>query len=334
LLAIILFIGIVQAAIGLYQFGLRGDGPDHFLIPDSDFYRAYGTFEQPNPYAGFIGITLAVALGALVGRYNSQRKPFRRRALALAPYLFAAVILAAALGASWSRGAWIGFAVAAVVMAFTLPRQARWGVLLTALLVSLALGLYAAGLIPSSILARLTDFAAGLRLEDVRGVGITPANYAVLERLAHWQAAIEMWSHNFWTGVGLGCYEPAYATFALVNWPIALGHAHNIYLNLLAETGLIGSLAYLAMWAAIFWQTWTATRRASGYRRGIAIGLMGAWTHLAAHNFFDNLYVNNIHLLLGLLLGVLTTISEHPTPLSPYLSGESTKQLIKGTYDH
>ena len=31
--------------------------------------------------------------------------------------------------------------------------------------------------------------------EDVRGVGINDANYAVLERLAHWQAALEMWRY-------------------------------------------------------------------------------------------------------------------------------------------
>jgi O-antigen ligase len=227
--------------------------------------------------------------------------------------------LGAALAASWSRGAWIGFGAALTAMAVALPRRTRRGVLLVGLLAALALALYASGLLPSAALSRLTDFAASLRLEDVRGVGINDANYAVIERLAHWQTALEMWRHHFWTGVGLGGYEPAYPPFALINWPFALGHAHNNYLNLLAETGLVGLTAYLLLWGAVFWQTWRATRRAAGMSRGIAIGLLGAWTHLTVHHLFDNLYVNNAHLLLGLLLGLLavTQSPSHPVTQSP-----------------
>jgi O-antigen ligase len=147
-----------------------------------------------------------------------------------------------------------------------------------------------------------------VRLEDVRGVPINDANYAVIERLAHWQSALQMVRYHFWTGVGLGCYEPAYAAFALINWPIALGHAHNIYLNLAAETGLIGLLAYGALWAVIVWRTWRVIRRARGFPRGVAIGLLGAWTHLSAHHMLDNLYVNNVHLHIGVMLGLLAFI--------------------------
>lgn len=311
----ILLIGLFQAGVGLYQFGLRGEGPDHFRIPGHDFYRAYGTFEQPNPYGGFIGMTLALGVGVLIGLLRHplsppSDSPRRHREhgegkgnliVFLLPCLLA---LSAALVASWSRGAWIGFAAALLAMAAALPRRARWGLLAVALLAVIALGLYNADLLPASVVARLTDFAAELRLEDVRGVGINSANYAVIERLAHWQSALEMWRTHFWTGVGLGCYEPAYPRFALVNWPFALGHAHNLYLNLLAETGLLGLLAYLVFWGAVFWQTWQVTRRADGLARGIAIGLLGAWTQLSVHHLFDNLYVNNVHLLIAMLLAL------------------------------
>jgi O-antigen ligase len=216
--------------------------------------------------------------------------------------------MGAALIMSWSRGAWLGFGAAASVMAVALPRQARWGLLLAAVLVVAALSLHAAGLLPASLTTRLTDFARDVRFEDVRGVGINDANYAVVERLAHWQAALGMFRHRFWTGVGFGGYEPAYRDFALINWPIALGHAHNYYLNLAAETGLIGLLAYLLLWGTVFWQTWRATRRTAGFLRGVAIGLLGAWTHLAVHHLLDNLYVNNVHLHVGVLLGLLAFI--------------------------
>ena len=320
----ILLIGLFQAGVGLYQFGLRDEGPEHFRIPGYDFYRAYGTFEQPNPYGGFIGMTLALAAGMLVGAVERGRrgdKETRRGGgdspreipVSLSPYLLVPLSLCllltgAALIASWSRGAWIGFAAALLVMAAALPRRTRWGLLAIALLAVIVIGLYHADLLPASVVARLTDFAAELRLEDVRGVGINSANYAVIERLAHWQSALEMWRQHFWTGVGLGCYEPAYPAVALINWPFALGHAHNTYLNLLAETGLIGTIAYLVLWAAVFWQTWRITRTTRGLTRGLAIGLLGVWTHLAVHNFFDNLYVNNVHVLVGALMGAVASV--------------------------
>jgi len=316
LLAGILAVGLFQAALGLYQFGLRGEGPTHFLIPGTDFYRAYGTFEQPNPYAGTMGMMLALTVGALGGQAMECVRHFSK-CLAhkgwagLMVLLGGSALMAGALAASWSRGAWIGFGAALVVMALALPRRARWGFILAAALVVLFLALYAAGLLPARVVARLTEFAAEVRLQDVRGVGINSANYAVVERLAHWQSAVEMWRAHFWTGVGLGGYEPAYPKFALINWPMALGHAHNIYLNMLAETGLLGLMVYLFLWGWVFWQTWRATRRASGLARGVAVGLLGAWTQLSVHHLFDNLYVNNVHLLVGLLLGLLVVVREY-----------------------
>ena len=323
----VLLVGLFQAGVGLYQFGLRGDGPEHFMIPNTDFYRAYGTFEQPNPYAGYLGITLALALGltaALV--WDKLAKDSHLRSLHDAPLLpslgllLTAGLLAGSLFASWSRGAWIGLAAALLAIAAALPRRTRWGLLLVGLLAGLVLVAYLAGVVPQSILVRLTDLAAGLRLEDVRGVGINDTNYAVVERLAHWQAALEMWRYDFWTGVGLGCYEAAYPGFALINWPFALGHAHNIYLNLLAETGLLGLVTYLALWGTVFWQTWRATRRSTGLERGLALGLLGVWTHLTVHHLFDNLYVNNVHLLIGLLLGVLAVLQKPETEAAQSLA--------------
>jgi O-antigen ligase len=309
LLGALLLIGIFQAGVGIWQFGLRGEGPDHFAILNDRFYRAYGTFEQPNPYAGFLALTASLAIGL------AMVLPMYQRLLAGGT----ALAMVVSLGMSWSRGAWMGFGAALLMMVVALPRKKFWGLLLVAALVVGGLGLTVMGLLPAPLAHRLTGFAQDVRFEDVRGVGINNVNYAVIERLAHWQAAVEMFRHNLWTGVGLGGYEPAYGDYALINWPIALGHAHNIYLNLAAETGLIGLIAYLVLWGAIFWQTWRATRRARGPLRGIAIGLLGAWTHLSVHHLLDNLYVNNVHLHVGVMLGLLAFIirqSDRPTDLT------------------
>lgn len=66
ILAMLLLAGLLQALIGIWQFGLRGDGPEHFLVLGR-FYRAYGTFEQPNPFGGYMNLIAFPALGLLLG---------------------------------------------------------------------------------------------------------------------------------------------------------------------------------------------------------------------------------------------------------------------------
>jgi O-antigen ligase len=324
LLLVLFGTGVFQALVGIWQFGLRGEGPEHFRILGGDFFRAYGTFEQPNPYAGYLALTAALAAGTvlglawdrLMGHSAGPASPptADRPADKPIPWLFhvlgagGTAVMLIALIASWSRGAWMGFGAAVLAMAAALPRKAIGSVLLVTGLVIAGAGLYASGQLPASFVARLTTFVQDIRLEDVRGVPINDANYAVVERLAHWQAALSMVRHRLWTGVGFGCYEPAYLAFALINWPIALGHAHNIYLNLAAETGLIGLTAYLILWGVVLWQTWRMTRRARGLMRGLSVGLLGAWTHISVHHVLDNLYVNNVHLHIGVLLGLAAFI--------------------------
>ncbi len=337
LVAAVCGVGLFQAGMGIWQFGLRGDGPDHFAILGGDFFRAYGTFQQPNPYGGYLALTAALVLGVIaedvrrkLAGWTSRRRGgegVAQRATNLPghePAGLPLTILAwvsclamiIALGASWSRGAWIGFAAAVVAIAAALPRKTGWGILLVALLAIGALGLHAsgwdvpAGRLPASLTARLTSFVQDIRLEDVRGAPINDASYAAIERLAHWQSALAMFRHSLWSGIGFGCYEAAYRQFALINWPIALGHAHNYYLNLAAETGLIGLIAYVFLWGVVLWQTWRATRYGHGLTRGLALGLLGTWTHISVHHLLDNLYVNNVHLQIGVLWGVLAFITE------------------------
>lgn len=308
-------VAVFQALVGLWQFGLSEDLPEHFAI-DARFYRAYGTFEQPNPYAGFLGLTGALLVGFVAvalwewltrimnheSRIMNPESPITNYRFGVLLFAFAAV--AAGLVASWSRGGWMGFAAALFIIAVMLPRRGMWGLVLAVVIVVGGLALYAAGWLPASIASRLTGFLEYTRFEDVRGVGINDANYAVIERMAHWQAALSMWRERFWLGVGFGGYEAAYPAHRLVNWQYALGHAHNYYLNLLAETGVLGLAAYLVLLGSIFVRLWRASRRTAGWTRGLALGLAGAWTHFAVHNFVDNILVNNVHLHLGVLLAM------------------------------
>ena len=344
----LLLSAIVQALVGIYEARIRGAGPEGFLLAEG-VYRAYGSFEQPNPFGGFIGLNLPIAIGLALALWpkiwirtlappgspeggpalarsasagvntdhaDKKNKSALIRALRSPRPIFSAtlvtlvaVLLAAALYLSFSRGAWLGALAALLAMGLFLPRR-RWvGLALIGGLVVVGLMLGGAGLLPASIAERFADVGALVDAPDVRGVKINDANYALIERLAHWQAATRMVEANPWTGVGFSNYQPVYEQYRLLNWSMPLGHAHNIYLNVAAETGLPGLAAYLVLWIAIFAQTIRALRTQRGAWRGLLLGLLGAWVHLSVHHLFDNLYVDNVHLNIGAMIGVLSVLA-------------------------
>jgi O-antigen ligase len=321
LVAALLLAGAVQAALGYWQYEVRGIGPSHFAILGGH-YRAYGTFEQPNPFGGFLGLIWPLAAGLAATSLLAFWRTRRREHLALAAVFGGlAGLLLVGLYVSFSRGAWLGAAAAALAVAIALPRRRWLGLgLVAAGLVAFG-GLLSAGLLPAGITERLADAGDFAVVSDVRGATITVDNFAVIERLAHWQAAVAMATDHPWLGVGLGNYGAAYPQYALLNWPNPLGHAHMIYLNLLAETGALGLAAYLVLWLSVFALTMRAAARTDGLARGLAVGLLGAWAHLSVHQIVDNLYVNNNHLLLAVLLGLLIVLVrprqpslDHSTP--------------------
>ena len=303
-----------NALVGLYIF-FGGSGADHLAILGR-FFRAFGTFGQPNPFAGFMGLMLPLALMGAFVQVSSILSGCRKKQGIhwyflglLICFGLSAALISAALLASWSRGAWLGTAVSAAVMVFALPKRATTGFAAALGLAFLIVGLWLGGLLPRSIVNRLTASAEDfLTMEDVRGVDVSPINYAVVERIAHWQAALHMARSNPILGVGLGNYEVVYDRYRLINWKEPLGHAHNFYLNTLAETGVLGLAAYLAFWLVIIIVTWRARAHPDSYARATAIGLLGSWTYLAVHSIFDNLFVNNVFLHIGVLLGILAIL--------------------------
>ena len=236
--------GLLQACIGIWQFAFRADGPETFAI-SSRFYRAYGTFMQPNPYAGFVAMMASIMVGltlSLVFQRINKRPLEGNTAQDIKPFwmvilVISAGLLTVGLVASWSRGGWVGFAAAFIVMILLIPKKWQWGLVLIPGLLIIGWVFFSMGILPEDITSRLAGLVAYTQYSDIRSVGITDANFSTLERMAHWQAAVNMWRSRFWLGIGLGGYESAYPAFRLPNWTLPLGHAHNIYLNMLAETG-------------------------------------------------------------------------------------------------
>lgn len=310
-IAILVASGLANAIVGLYIF-IGGSGADHLLI-NNRFFRAFGTFGQPNPFGGFLGIVLPISLMSTYA-YGLQLWIHRRKAQKLQTiliakmsyYAFASSVMFAGIIASWSRGAWLGFIVSVGVMAFCLPRKLWQSVGLAGITLALVGLMWFSGVVPQSIQQRILSSTQELfSFSDVRGVDVTNINYAIVERLAHWQAAINMAQDNPWLGIGLGNYEVAYNQYRLINWEFPLGHAHNYYLNILGETGIIGFLFYLIMWVSVAIITWQLRSHPDLLTRSISIGLMGSWAYFSFHSLLDNLYVNNLFLHFGMMLGLV-----------------------------
>lgn len=323
LVAVMLGTGALAALHGVYQF-LFQVGPEGFVL-FGRFMRAHGTFEQPNPYAGYLGLILPLALGLAIAAALPVAGRVRARAWWLVWAGGCGALMLAALIMSWSRGAWLGFAAAvAVLVIAVVVRRGRVAVLLVLAGLVVAYTLLAAGLplLPPAIVERFGDLTSYVAFQDVRGAEVTDANFALLERMAHWQSALAMLTDHPWLGVGIGNYEPAYAAYALPQWSVALGHAHNYYLNIAAEAGVFGLAAYLLLWGAALMGAWRAALRASGIPWGVALGILGVVVHLGVHHLFDNLFVHGMYLHLGMLLGTL------PALTSPKDTGETGS--IKG----
>jgi O-antigen ligase len=224
-------------------------------------------------------------------------------------YSGATALIAVALVASWSRGAWLGAVVGVTIVLVLRSRAAAviTGLAVLLLLAALLLGAFNPAIMPAPLVERVQDIPAYFGLTDALSQPVTDANYAVLERLAHWVAAERMWASAPWLGVGPGNFNTIYPLVRLPRWDVALGHAHNIYLNVLAETGILGLLAYTCLLVTAGVTVWRRFRRVSRrndaagrWFAALAIGVLGVLGHLLTHNLVDNIHVQGMVLQLGL----------------------------------
>ena len=93
------------------------------------------------------------------------------------------------------------------------------------------------------------------RLQTVATVG---SEQSVTERFLMWHSALNMIADKPLTGVGFGNYESAYREIYILDEAKEhfQGHAHNVYLQLWAETGLPGLILFCALFGYILFWSW------------------------------------------------------------------------------
>ena len=194
--------------------------------------RPYGNIGQANHAATLAWLGLASVL---------YLRGSRQMASPVALPMIAVLLVGAALTASRMNWLFLVATAAIIVLLPAWPGGSRRARLVTAAM--LATGLLVASLSAARVLESLgPNCVSGLdRLADHGGAGI-------VIRLELWRQAINVWLSSPWIGVGAYGFGPAvYATESLdVHRPLDT-YAHNAVLQILAEFGLVGACALLAV---------------------------------------------------------------------------------------
>lgn len=284
-----LFVVLLVAPFGVALFALyqsfAGIGPAAFGIPGTSFTRSFGTIGQPNSFAGYLNGAWPLVLAVTIWAWQSQ---WRWRW----PVTFGLGVIWLALLLSFSRGGWLGATAGLLVMAWLIGGWWRRGV---AVVVVVVVVMLAGGwqLIPAPLGPRLGSASQIVTAPDISRdeAQQRPDVYAAVERAAQFKAGWLMWQTAPLTGIGVGNYSNAYVDVAYNTWWISRGHAHNAYMQIAAEQGVIGLVAYVGLWV-VQWRRTVAIVRQSGLVRWLAVGACGSLVAIAAHECFEYLQVH------------------------------------------
>lgn len=342
LLVSLLIIAAITQALAGYTQAVFNLGPASFVR--SYNLRVYGTFDQPNPYAGYLNMSLAVSLALLL-----LGRDWLTRTLAG----IAAGLIGGAFYLTQSRGGQVALlAGLAFIILAGFPALRVWMRIGLLALLAIAGGIVS-GALPLYLFDQVNHF---LGLSGISLLDPTAQDFSTAERLAHWIAGLRMYQAHPLLGVGIGNYPDAYPGYAVTIFVNSLGQAHNYYINIAAETGTLGLAVYLFFVASLLIAGGCALSQVSKSRRlqtarapepgkrpallgrrarlrlllhparfpgyyrrqegeemagrltndrALAIGLMAALITIAVHNLVDDLYDHSLTNLMAVMLVAL-----------------------------
>src|SRR5438128_4484036 len=225
-------------------------------IPSGE--RASAPFEgemgEPNTLGGYLVFMLAIVVGLLLT--NGAVAP-------RFPYLILLVAGSIGLMATLSRASFLAAAVLILsVIGFLAPRKP---ILMTMVL----LGILSAPLwAPHAVKERISYTFTQAEEEGQIRLGALRIDTSTSDRLRSWQQSFELWKKfPLWgTGVTGGPFLDA------------------MYPRVLAETGLLGLVAFIVLFGSIFRMSITSYRLATDqFSRGIALGFLLGFLALLVH---------------------------------------------------
>jgi len=238
---------------------------------DPHQFRLLSTFYDPNFVGGFLAISLALCLAGFF-KYQDRRVLLG----------FVAAVNFIAIVLTFSRSAYAATAVVLVVIALL-----KWRKLLLVLPFIAA----AVFVIEPRALDRLTE-------------QIAPGTSGYL-RLISWSNSLTISQDNLLFGVGYNAYRYAQESYNFIQPTVAIGGnsgagADSSLLLVLATTGVIGLLLWLALIFGALWVGWRAYRKGSIW----GVALLASLPALLVHSIFLNsLFYQWIMLYLWIMIG-------------------------------
>lgn len=269
--------------LGVYQNFVGVESTASWI--DSEMFaeigsRVVGPFDNPNVFGEYLIMLLPLAVALVLTRRGAQR------------LIGIAVTLAAgaALVYTWSRGAWLG-AMASIGLLLVLYHA----VLLRLVVPAIVALPFVAAALPSAILSRLTSIG-------------NLADTSTAYRVSIWTASVNMLKDIFESGIGTGsaAFSAVYPAYALGGAAYAL-HAHNLYLQIFVELGVVGIAVFVLMLFFFFRSVFSCYRTLGDRTQATTILAMGLGVFaLLVQGLTDNVWYNyRIVLLFWLLMGIV-----------------------------
>lgn len=264
-------IGVVTALHGIAQYILGVEIPSHWVSQAEAGVRTrvFSIFGSPNIMGSFMIMTAPLAAS-----YAYRAKTLGRQAVAWG----AVGVIGLSCLLTFSRGAWMGFAV--MVAAFAWLKDKRLFAL-----IALAAGF--AVMVPD-VVNRITflftdEFAHATKYGGREG--------RARDGLLLLRTANEM------LGYGLGRFGGAVAMQNQTNPDIAYFYMDNYYLKTLVEMGYIGLGGYIVLLVGTFFTGLRAVYRTknskwSAVSCALLAGMVGVLTHCFTENIFEVPYMN------------------------------------------
>lgn len=294
------FFGILQRLADLEAiYGLRPPGQ---AVP-------FASFVNQHHFAALMEMTIGVTLGLLFSRATKNN---RRIFLGFAALVMGvAVVFTSSRGGMISLLAVVGFVVAANILQKPASetdspegdngksdRRVFW-------FIGGGLGLIA-GLFAATLLL-------GGDESLLRGAGLSNPDEITNGRLHFWSVAWRIFLDHPLLGAGLDSFAYAFTRYDSWNGNYRVEQAHNDYLQILADAGLIGFVCASAFIFLLFKQGWRAIRQSTdSFRRSTATGALAGAAGILIHSFFDFPLRTPANALFFLVLAVLAVVSIAP----------------------
>ncbi|HEU4711535.1 MAG TPA: O-antigen ligase family protein [Pyrinomonadaceae bacterium] len=275
-----------------------------YWIRELNQSTAFGPFINRHHFAGYMELTIALPLGLLfAGAVDKEKRIL---------YGFVAGLMGVALVMTASRGGIISLVAEVIFFALVTAiwrkqsdgeRHRRTSRLKS---VAVRAGLAAALLLSLFFGVLMLGGEMSINRLIVDSVN---TNDPTTGRAHFWSVTLQIIKAHPFLGTGLGAFGVVYTRFDSRNGLFRLEQAHNDYLQVLSDGGIIGAALALAFVGLLFYRGFVRARSRDDFRRGVALASLGGCFAVLVHSFFDFTLHTTSNALLFLVLAALATLN-------------------------